>query len=211
MLGSTQQHPLGKPQQQLQQQQPQVTSLQCPPTKKNPTPLIDCFWVSTSWPAALCTWEILLAICGGLIPSCARSPEFRSGAAPSLRALCARPCWLLAHHHRARIPQSISQPRRAHAPTGHPVPPSPIGHNQTRRHSRAKRRSSRLIQTQMVSDRGSLQGQRVTLPAGNQDTAFQVCFKYSSPHAHPGLSFRDQSSSFWKQHVCLQSATGAQT
>lgn len=120
-------------------------------------------------------------------------------------------CWLLAHHHRARIPQSISQPRRAHAPMGHPVPPSPIGHNQTQRHSRAKRRSSRLIQTQMVSDRGSLQGQRVTLPAGNQDTAFQVCFKYSSPHAHPGLSFRDQSSSFWKQHVCLQSATGAQT
>lgn len=66
------------------------------PPKKNPTPLVDCFWVSTSWPAALCTWEILLAICGGLIPSCARSPEFRSGAAPSLRALCAWPCWLLA-------------------------------------------------------------------------------------------------------------------
>lgn len=141
MPGSTQHHPLGKPQQQLQQQ-PQVTSLQCPPTKKTPTPLIDCFWVSTPWPAALCTWEILLGICGGLIPSCARSPEFRSDAAPSLCALCAWPCWLLAHHHRARIPQSISHPRRARAPTRHPVPRSPIGHNQTRRCSRAKRHSS---------------------------------------------------------------------
>lgn len=50
----TEQHPLGKPHHQLQQQC-QVTSLQCPPTKNPSRPLTDWFWVSTLWAAPLST------------------------------------------------------------------------------------------------------------------------------------------------------------
>lgn len=60
----------------------------------------------------------------------------------------------------------------------------------------------------MLSDADLLQGQIVTLPAGNQDTALQVCCKHSSSHVHASLYFQHQSSSFWKQHVCPKSATG---
>lgn len=114
-------------------------------------------------------------------------------------------CWLITTV--PMLAQSISHPQRAHAPMGHPVLPGPIEHKKTQRSSRDKCHSSHLIQTQILSDTGFLQGQIVTLPAGNQDTALEVCFKYSSPHAHPSLYFWDQSNSFWKEHVCHKSDT----
>ena len=208
MPSSTQPRPLGEPQRWLQQRPP-VTSLQSlggssspkdlTKKKKTPPPLNESFWVSMSWSClALLHTGKSRWISVEVRPQ-AMHATLNSGVTPL----------------RPSTPLSPSSPCPAVLPAGWwpaaAVPPRPrfpgascaLGSHL--KHQNPERLHSQdllvpfSVQMQMLLGTGfppGINNATETLPAGNQGTALQECFKCPSPHAHPSFPFQDQNSSF---------------